>query len=110
MNTQNIQTAITELRKRLTQRLGDHVRLYVFGSVARGSYSSESDIDVLVLVPGKLTNSLEENIFDIAYDVELEYDVVFGVVVYSHDFWRSSRGYSMPLHKIIREEGFAVGV
>jgi predicted nucleotidyltransferase len=108
MNTQNIQTAVSELRKRLTYGFGDDVQLYLFGSVARGNYSSDSDIDVLVLVPGKLTASQEEKIFDAAYDVELEYDVVFGIIAYSKDFWTSTQARSMPLCEHIRREGIPV--
>lgn len=108
MNTQNIQTAINELQKRLIQRFGNDVQLYLFGSAARGDYSSESDIDVLVLVPGELPHSQEEDIFDTAYDVELEYDVVFGIIAYSRDFWKSRRAQSMPLFENIRKEGISI--
>lgn len=41
----------------------------------------------MVLIKGQVDTALEENIFDIAYSIELEYDVVFGIVVYSKKFY-----------------------
>ena len=48
-------------------------------------------------LPVNLTYSLEEEIFNIAYDIELEYDVIFGIIVYSSNFWFSQKANTMPL-------------
>lgn len=80
----------------------------LFGSVARGDSQRYSDIDVLVLLPGKVDNTLEEKVFDAAYDIELEYGVVFGIIVYAKDFWASDLAASMPLYQNIRKEGIPV--
>ena len=108
MNIQNIQIAIAELRNRMTERFGNNVKLFLFGSVARGNYNADSDIDILVLVPSNLTNSIEEEIFDLAYEIELEQDVVFGIIIYSKDFWSSPRARIMPLYERILNEGLTV--
>ena len=43
--------ALAELKAELTRTLGERVRgLLLFGSLARGRYSEESDVDVLVLI------------------------------------------------------------
>ncbi len=52
-----------------------------------------------------IMSHLEEEIFNIAYDIELEYDVIFGIIVYSSNFWFSQKGSIMPLFQRIREEG-----
>ncbi len=105
MNIGNINSAIDQLRKKLIIRFGEEIKLYLFGSVARGDFNSESDIDILVLLPFNLTYSVEEEIFNVAYDIELEYDVIFGIIVYSSNFWFSQKGSIMPLFQHIQEEG-----
>jgi len=108
MKTQNIQNAIRILRERLIKRFGKGLKIYLFGSIARGDYDADSDIDVLVLLPFESNHSVEEEIFDIAYDIELDYDVVFGIIVYSLDFWISHKARAMPLYKIVDSEGIPV--
>lgn len=103
-----IDGAIHKLKDTLTGKFGAKTDVYLFGSVARGDYDDSSDIDVLVLVPFDLSNDIEERIFDLAYDIELEFGVVFGIVVYSKTFWHSQVSQGIPLFKNIRREGVAV--
>jgi uncharacterized protein len=108
MKRKNIEAAINELKKRVLKKLGVDAEMRLFGSVARRDYKQNSDIDVLVLVPGSVNNSLEEEIFDLAYDIELKYSVVFGIVVYQKEFWYSELGKSMPLHKNVQRDGVSL--
>jgi len=104
MNQEDIENALPDLKSRLRNRFGRGVELYLFGSVARGDYDEESDIDVLVLIPGVVNNSIEEEISDEAFEVGLNNDVVFGTIVYSCDFWKTERARVMPLYVNIQEE------
>jgi len=64
---------VNRLRKTLPANVLD-VRL--FGSEARGEATSESDIDVLVVVqPDAERVRLEDRIIDLAFDVNLEFGV-----------------------------------
>jgi predicted nucleotidyltransferase len=108
MNEQNIQRSIAELKKRLQKHFGSELEFYLFGSVARNNYEPDSDIDILVLVPGKVDTSLKEDIIDLAYDVELEYDVVFGIVVRSKEFWISEKAAAMPFHQSVQKEAVRI--
>ena len=108
MNEQNIKRSISALKKTLQERFGSELEFYLFGSVARINYEPDSDIDVLVLVPGKVDTSLKEEIIELAYDVELEYDVVFGIVVRSKEFWISEKAASMPFHQNIQREAVRI--
>jgi predicted nucleotidyltransferase len=103
-----IKEAILELKKTLIQNFGAATELHLFGSVARGEYGASSDIDILVLVPREVTNSIEEVIFNLAYDVELKFNVVFGIIVYSIKFWESPLSMCMPIYQSIKNEGIAV--
>lgn len=55
-------------------------RVVLFGSVARGTHSPESDVDVLaVLDDATDAPAVEERLRDLAYDVMLEHGTVFSV-------------------------------
>lgn len=108
MKKAKVKEAVDKLKERLINRFGNELEIYLFGSVARGDSDKESDIDILVLVPFELNNSLEEEIFDIAYDIELEHGVVFGMIVYSKDYWYSQISQITPLYKNVKKEGVAV--
>ncbi|MBM4312635.1 MAG: nucleotidyltransferase domain-containing protein [Deltaproteobacteria bacterium] len=108
MNRKLIQKAIQELKQRLVQRFGADVELRIFGSVARGDYHEHSDIDILVVLPVLVDNAIEEQIFDMAYDIELEYGLVIGTIAYSKDFWYSDRAAVMPLFRNIQRESLSV--
>ncbi len=105
MNMKNRESAINELKHALEERFGKSIRLYLFGSSARDEHSELSDIDVLVLIHEKVTNALEEEIFTIAYQLELKYNVVFGIMAFSSEFWDSKKASAMPIYENIAQEG-----
>ena len=78
----------------------------LFGSKARGDSVADSDIDLLVLLNQSVDNTHEEEIFGIAFDVELEYDIVLGVIVKNSVSWKEKEIY-YPLGKNIAREGIA---
>jgi predicted nucleotidyltransferase len=108
MNEQNITRSISALKKILQERFGSEVELYLFGSVARNDYMPDSDIDILVLVPGEVDTKIEEEIFDLAYEVELDYDVVFGIIVHAKEFWGSEKAAVMPFHQNLQREAVRI--
>jgi uncharacterized protein len=105
MKIENIGAAVEKLKQILVKVFGPDTRVIMFGSAARGDCNTESDIDILVLLPGDINPRIEEEVFNIAYDIELANDVVFGTIVYSNDFWNSELAGVMPLHKNIEREG-----
>lgn len=78
----------------------------LFGSKARGDSVADSDIDLLVLLNQFVGNTLEEEIFGIAFDVEFEYDLVLGVIVKNSVSWKEKEIY-YPLGQNIGREGIA---
>jgi len=105
MEVQDIQSAITELKQALSERLGGGVELYLFGSVARKEYTRNSDIDILVLVPGNVDTDLKEEIIDLAFHIEIKYCVVIQIIVRSKDYWESGISSVTPLYQNVRREG-----
>ena len=60
MKSKEIQEAVLELKNILIQNFGADTELHLFGSAARGDYGMLSDIDILVLIPQDVTNSMED--------------------------------------------------
>ena len=93
------------------ERVRDHLdtaidALYLFGSVDRATPKADSDVDVLPVISDEADYAtVDDQLLDIAYDVELEYGV--GVEVHSiraSEFTaRNERG--DPFTRTVFEEG-----
>lgn len=73
MEKTKITPALYALKKKLAETFGDQTEAYLFGSLAHGSYGLDSDTDVLVLLPFEPGASVEERVFDLGRDVELDH-------------------------------------
>lgn len=87
--------ALREFVARVRATLAAHlVDLRLFGSVARGDDTRDSDIDVFVVVqPDEQRVALEDRIIDIAFDVNLQHNVyisphVVTPAILEHPVWR----------------------
>lgn len=103
----NEKKALMELKKKLVERFPD-VEIILYGSKVRGNDEEFSDIDLLVLLGRDINTSLEEEIISLAYDIELEHNVVFGLLIESKTFWNSNLANAMPIHWNIDKEGMAI--
>ncbi len=74
----------------------------LFGSSVRGDFSKSSDIDIMVKLP-TVNRKIEEDLFNIAYDLELEYDCLIGIIVLSEDMKTN-----IPLFQNIEKEGVRI--
>jgi len=76
---------LRELKRSLKTFLGDRlVSMVLFGSMARGDYHDESDIDVALIVRG-LTRELKGRILEEAAELELEHHTPLSVLVLSEE-------------------------
>ena len=66
---ERIAAIVNDLKREISRKY-DLIAMRVFGSTARGDRSAESDIDVFVHLP-KVSRDIEEDLFDIAYGIEL---------------------------------------
>jgi predicted nucleotidyltransferase len=85
--------ALEEFGRRVRAAVGPNLLgLRLFGSKARGDARPDSDIDVAVIV-GTTSGRLEDEIIDIAFDIDLAYDVylsprVLAASVLADPVWR----------------------
>jgi uncharacterized protein len=100
----NEKKALNELKSRLKKQI-PNTKIILYGSKARGDSGEFSDIDLLILVDKKVDKELKEKIIDIRYDIELKYEVVFGLVIEDKNFWDSSLANAMPFHRNVEKEG-----
>ena len=93
---------ITKQFKQIIEKKYNILDVRLFGSSARGDYSKSSDIDIMVKLP-EVNRKIEEDLFNIAYDLELEYDCLIDVIVFSEDMENK-----IPLYQNIEKEGIAI--
>lgn len=96
---------VEELRSRIAKKY-NILDLRVFGSSARGDSRIGSDIDVLVCLP-EMNRTIEEDLFDIAYDLELEYDCLIDLIAISVQDLKGQIG-SAPIYEKILSDGISI--
>ena len=81
-------------------------RIILYGSYARGDFDKSSDIDIIILTD--LTNDemaeFQDRIWDCAYDIEAENNVIISVLVKNIDrfnYWLEA----LPFYMNIQKEG-----
>ena len=100
MNTR-IQNITQEFKQKVLSR-NQVADIKLFGSSARGDSSKQSDIDILVRLP-EISRQIEEELFDIAYDLELKCDCLIDVIVLPKD-----ATINIPIYSNIEREGVPI--
>lgn len=77
----------------------------LFGSVARGEETADSDVDLLVLVPQEVTPKLRRVVHDQLYEIELESDQIITSIIRQRKAWESAPLNYTPLYRVIKNEG-----
>jgi predicted nucleotidyltransferase len=80
--------------------------LKVFGSSARDDRREGSDIDIYILIP-EVTRQIEEDLFDIAYDLELKYDCLIDLIVFDKQALKGKYT-SAPIYEKVLSEGLSI--
>ena len=80
------------------------VRIILYGSVARGTNTEESDVDVAILVKNEMDAEMEDKLSDFVADMNLKYDKVFSVIDINYDTFRKWEGVT-PFYQNVTKEG-----
>lgn len=74
----------------------------LFGSNARGDATAASDIDIFLQV-ANLTKDMEQDVYNMAYDLELKYDCLIDVILLSDSVVKTHAAHLPIYHNILRE-------
>jgi len=113
MNNQNVTsvTAILDIFvSGVKEILGNHLKkILLFGSYARGDYTESSDIDIMILTDLSDTEieKYKEEIWNFAYDIELENNVMFSALVKNMEKY-NQRLDIVPFYMNVENEGVAL--
>lgn len=100
-----IHKVVKELKAKISDKYELH-EIRIFGSSARGDRRAGSDIDVFVRLP-QVNRQIEENLFDIAYELELKYDCLIDLIVFSDEALKG-RYAETPIYQKVLSEGMVV--
>jgi uncharacterized protein len=77
-----IETLLPELFLELKRVLGDQIeRIIIYGSYVSGSYTHESDLDIMVLSENQDIKSYEPGILDIIVNLSIKYNIVLSILL-----------------------------
>lgn len=109
-DTANTKTILQEITVQVKQLLHQHLHAVIlFGSYARGENSSESDMDVMLLLNCSKAEALtyRRDISKIASRIGLKYDVVISILFRTNEEFTKGMQY-LPFYQNIVREGIQV--
>ena len=100
----NIQTIVNEFKREIKKLYGDRLsKVVLFGSWAKGTATNDSDIDLMVVLKGKIIPGREiDRMIDAITDLNLKYDTLISVVPVSDESFTNTIS---PLLLNVRREG-----
>ncbi|MHB9035157.1 MAG: nucleotidyltransferase domain-containing protein [Armatimonadota bacterium] len=82
--------------------------LLLYGSVARGEQTPESDYDILVLLRTPISRQQKTDIRSIIYELELQHSVVMSIMFYTEDEWNSPLVAISPYRRNVEIDGILI--
>jgi len=102
------ESALLKRVKMAVLALVPDAEIILFGSRARGTARADSDWDFLILLPEPVNRTLERQIKDCLYDIELDTDTVLSSIIRSKQEWLSTRYEVVPLRQEVEKDGIVV--
>ena len=86
----------------------DAVRIILYGSVARGDNTPESDVDIAVITEGNYDREeVRHKLFDAVYPLDMKYDTLISVTpIESYHYFLCK--YQIPFYMNIAKEGITL--
>jgi len=80
------------------------ISVILYGSVARGTNTAESDIDIAAILKDEMTDEEKRQLIDFAVSLDLKYDRVFSVVDINNNEFMKWQG-TLPFYENVKNEG-----
>ncbi len=101
---------LSELAELLHQVYGKQLKAVIlYGSVARGTNTNDSDIDIMVLVDGDVAELRKygEGLSDVSTDISLKYLKVFSIIDISYQEYEKWKQI-LPFYRNVSKEGIVL--
>lgn len=99
------ETVWSEFVKGILDIMDDRlVSIILYGSVATGTNTEESDVDIALIMHGKLDFDTEDKLSDFIVDMNLKYDKVFSVIDIDIEHFRKWIN-ALPFYQNVEREG-----
>jgi uncharacterized protein len=101
--TRNYKLTLQDLKGKLIEELGNKLdSIILYGSVARGDFGLESDIDLLLILEDK---KLIEKVYEVGYNVDIKNNTVTSIFFYFPEEIRKNIELGSPFLKNVATEG-----
>ena len=103
---------LQEMGELLKSVYGNRLKtIILYGSVARGTQTEDSDIDIMILVDGtdEQLREYNERLSDISTELALKYVMVFSIIDVKYQEYQEWKTVS-PFYKNVDQEGVVVYV
>jgi len=102
---EHIRDIIQRFARESKEALHNHLLAeYLFGSYARGTYTSESDIDILLLVD-QMTPEIRRQMSGLAVEYSLNDNIYISPIIKDRQVWRQNQQYNTLFYQNVMHEG-----
>ena len=101
MDKQMVDELVAGLLKIVDKQL---VSVILYGSVARGTQTEESDIDIAVILRSEENADMKERMTDVVVDLELEHNKVLSILRIDYEKFKVWED-TMPFYKNMKKDG-----
>ena len=89
----------------------DLYAIILYGSYARGDYNNNSDVDIMILValPETEIKKIENDIYDVAFEIEINMGINISPVIKNRkqfEYWVDT----LPYYRNVRDEGITINI